>query len=30
MAKFHDWLTELWYGNTLDQWLGAFCFNLSA
>ena len=21
MAKFHDWLTELWYGSTLDQWL---------
>jgi hypothetical protein len=22
MAKFHDWLMNLWYGSTLDQWLG--------
>jgi hypothetical protein len=22
MAKFHNWLMELWYGSTLDQWLG--------
>ena len=22
MARFHDWLMNLWYGSTLDQWLG--------